>query len=98
MDAGPANSIFSPLVVVLIAVAVAACIFGIVSMVRAWRISADHPPFAALGWKSRLMGYAALPYMPDAAMPHVKRHFFSVLTMVACLLFLIVVMWAGRAS
>ena len=45
-------------------------------MARAWRVSAGHPPFATLGWKSRLMGYAALPYMPKAAMVHVKRHFF----------------------
>jgi hypothetical protein len=68
-----------------------------VSMARAWRVLASHPPFAALGWKSRLMGEAALPYMPEEAMVHVKRHFFSVLVMVACLLALIVVLWIGRS-
>jgi hypothetical protein len=98
MDAGATETVWShPLVLALIAVAIAACVFGVVSMARAWRVSASHPPFAALGRKSWLMGYAALPYMPDAAMVHVKRHFFSVLTMAACLLALIAVLWIGRA-
>ena len=93
MDAGTTETVWShPLVLALIAVAIAACVFGMVSMARA-----SHPPFAALGRKSWLMGYAALPYMPDAAMVHVKRHFFSVLTMAACLLALIAVLWIGRA-
>jgi hypothetical protein len=96
MEAVPTGSVLSPLVVALIGVAIAACIFGMVSMAGAWRMSASYPPFAALGWKSRLMGYAALPYMPEAAMVHVKRHFFSVIVMVACLLALIAVLWIGR--
>jgi hypothetical protein len=97
MEAAPTGSVLISLEVALIGVAIAACIFGMVSMARAWRVSASHPPFAALGWKSRLMGYAALPYMPEAAMVHVKRHFFSVLVMVACLLALIAVLWIGRS-
>jgi uncharacterized membrane protein len=96
MDAGATETMWSPLVLALIGIAIAACIFGMISMVRAWRVSASHPPFAALGWKRWLIG-AALPYMPEAATVHLKRHFFSMLTMAACLLALIVILWSGRA-
>jgi hypothetical protein len=97
METGTANPILSnPLALVLLAGAIAAFVFGIVSMIRAWRMSWNHPPFAALGFKRWLMGYAALPYMPEAAMVHVKRHFFSVLAMAACLLALLAVLWIGR--
>jgi hypothetical protein len=96
MDAGATETMWSPLVLALIGIAIAACIFGMISMVRAWRVSASHPPFAAPGWKRWLMGYAALP-MPEAATVHLKRHFFSMLTMAACLLALIVILWSGRA-
>jgi hypothetical protein len=97
MDAGATETMWSPLVLALIGIAIAACIFGMISMAHAWRVSASHPPFAALGWKRWLMGYAALPYMPEAATVHLKRHFFSMLTMAACLLALIVILWSGRA-
>jgi hypothetical protein len=97
METSSAHPLLSnPLALLLFAAAVAAFVFGIVSMIRAWRISWAHPPFAALGFKRWMMGYAALPYMPEAAMVHVKRHFFSVLTMAACLLALIAVLWIGR--
>ena len=70
----------------LVAIALRAAIFGMISMARAWRASAEHEPFRALGWKRYAMGYAAVPYMPEAAMVHVRRHFLSVMVMAACLL------------
>jgi len=98
METSPANPLAgNPLALVLFAAAIAAFVFGIVSMIRAWRISSNHPPFAALGFKRWMMGYAVLPHMPEAATVHMKRHFFSVLAMAACLLALVVVLWAGRA-
>lgn len=98
METSPATPLLAnPPAFVLLAVAVGAFVFGLVSMTRAWRIAETHPPpFAALGFKRWMMGYAALPYMPDAAMVHMKRHFFSVLAMAACLLALVAVLWAGR--
>lgn len=75
----------SPLVMALVAIAVGAAVFGMLSMARAWRAAAQHAPFRALGWKRFAMGYAAVPYMPEEAMAHVRRHFLSVMTMAACL-------------
>ena len=87
----------NPVTLALFVLAIAAFIFGVVSIIRAWRIAGRHPAFAALGRKRWLMGYAALPYMPQAAMVHVKRHFFSTVAMAVCLLAMIAVLWMTRA-
>lgn len=39
------------------------------------------------------MGYAAVPYMPDAAMLHVRRHFLSVMIMAECLIAILSIIW-----
>ena len=98
MDANTAVPIYAnPVTLTLFVLAIAAFIFGVVSMIRAWRIAGTHPPFAALGRKRWMMGYAALPYMPQAAMLHVKRHFFSTVAVAVCLLAMIAVLWMTRA-
>jgi hypothetical protein len=58
----------SLLVLVLVAIAAGAAIFGMISTARTWQISAQHEPFRALGWRRFAMGYAAVPYMPEAAL------------------------------
>jgi hypothetical protein len=93
MDSEAAAIWSSPLVMVLVAIAAGAAIFGMISMARAWAASAQHAPFRALGWKRFAMGYAAVPYMPEAAMVHVRRHFLSVMVMAACLLAILATIW-----
>jgi hypothetical protein len=97
MDASPTNPLVSnPLASGLFLIAILALLFGTVSWIRALRVSATHPPFAALGLR-RFTGYAAVRHMPQAAMVHVKRHLFSILVMTACLFVLFVVRWIGDA-
>jgi hypothetical protein len=50
METETAASLWSsPLVLALIAFAIGACLYGLIAMARAWRVSASHAPFAALG-------------------------------------------------
>ncbi len=93
MDSEVAAISMSPTVTVLVTIAVGAAIFGMISMARAWLASEGHAPFRALGWKRFAMGYAAVPYMPPAAMVHVRRHFLMVMVMVACFLAILATIW-----
>jgi hypothetical protein len=84
-------------VIVLFVAALGALLFGYWSWMRAWRIASQHEPFRALGFRKWVMGYAAVAHMPDEAVVHVRRHFFSVIAVVVCLLAVIAIVWIDAA-
>ena len=73
----------SLLVLVLVAIAAGAAIFGMISTARTWQISAQHEPFRASAARHGLRGRAL--YARSRVM-QVRRHFLSVMVMAACLL------------
>ncbi|MDP3547773.1 MAG: hypothetical protein Q8S29_16505 [Phreatobacter sp.] len=47
------------------------------SMIRAWIISERHPPYRALGFRRFVNWMGAIRFMPDEAMPHLKRLYLA---------------------
>ena len=87
----------NPLAVGLIVLTAAAFAIGLVSLLRAWRLAARHQPFRDLGHKRWFMAHRVLPHLPEAAVPHMKRHLFSLLVMTSSLAALFVLIWATPA-
>ena len=59
-------------------VAVGAWLVAAWSCFQAWRISERHPPYRALGLKRFVNWMGAFRYMPDEAMPHLKRLYLAI--------------------
>ncbi|WP_439576151.1 hypothetical protein [Phreatobacter sp.] len=59
-------------------VAVGAWLVAVWSCFQAWRISERHPPYRALGLKRFVNWMGAIRYMPDEAMPHLKRLYLAI--------------------
>ena len=75
IDTGAPSLLASPIPLLLIAVAAIAFVYGLVSSLKAWRLSYGHPQFDALGFRKWVMGAAVIAYMPPAAIPYIKQYF-----------------------
>ncbi len=47
------------------------------SIFRAWTLAERHPPYRALGLKRFVNWMGAIQFMPDEAMPHLKRLYLA---------------------
>jgi hypothetical protein len=79
--------------VLILFAAAGALLFRYWSWLRAWTISSRHEAIRVLGFRRWITGHAVVGHMPEAALPHVKRHFFSIVVMVVCLLTVIAIVW-----
>lgn len=75
IDAGGATAWASPVRLLLLAIAIGAFVFAVMSSLKAWRLSYGHAAFDALGVRKWLIGTAVIAYMPPVAIPYVKRYF-----------------------
>ncbi len=86
-----------PAVLALAFVAAAAFLLALVAWLQALRIAGTHEPFRQLGLRKWVMGMAVLPYMPDAAMPYVKRYMLGFGVFFAAILSIFGLVWFGLA-
>jgi hypothetical protein len=87
----------NPLVPALLVVALGAFAFALVSLAMAWRKSAAHPPFQALGFRKWVIGNAVFQHMPPEANRYLKRWLSSLIVFILALVGAIAALWIGAA-